>query len=122
MVLSKEIEIPGELMDLAIKEFDCPWQTNKVTIKRFKFGDNADLESLSTKVKMVQVGREMKVSADVDPAELSIHTLVKGVKAAPWQINSVDAVRDLPDAIAKWVIDQLTEFNTLEFKKKETLS
>jgi len=119
MVLTKEIELPEDLMDLAIKEFDCPWQTNKVKIKRFKFGDQADLEKESTTVKMIQVGREQKVSADIDPAELQIKTILKGVVSAPWMANDLAAVRDLPGPIAQWVLGQLSEFNTIEFKKKE---
>lgn len=120
MVLVKEIELPRELYDLANQEFDCNWTNQVVKIKRFKFGDSNEIAREATKIKTFQVGNEMKMNIDIDPTEIQILTLIRGIVVAPWQIGDKNAVSELPPPIANWALKEIEEFNTVTFKKKES--
>lgn len=119
MVLVKEIQLPRELYDLANEEFDCKWTNQIVKIKRFKFGDSNEIARESTKIKTFQVGGEMKFNADIDPTEIQVLTLLKGIVAAPWQVGDKNAINELPPPVANWVLLEIETFNTVNFKKKE---
>lgn len=120
MVLVKEIQLPRELYDLANEEFDCKWTNQIVKIKRFKFGDSNEIAREATKIKAIQSGGEMKFNADIDPTEIQVLTVLKGIVAAPWTIGDKNMVNELPPPIAAWALKEIEEFNTVTFKKKET--
>jgi len=116
MGMRKELTIPDELFNLAIQEFECKWANNKVIIKRFTFGDQVQLQQDSMKVKANQ---QVNISADVNIADLQILTLMRAVVESPWGINDINSIRGLPPPIAEWLKEQVDEFNTIKFKKKE---
>ena len=120
MVVVKELEMPKELFDLANEEFDCKWTNGLVKIKRFRFGDSNEIAREATKIKAVQVGGEMKFNADIDPTEIQLLTIQKGVISAPWGAGEKGPINDLPPPVANWVLQELEAFNTVSFKKKET--
>lgn len=112
----KELEIPDELYKLAKEEFDCNWNSKKVVIKRFKFGDQVQLQQDSMKIKSTQM---VNFNAEVNIADVQILTIMRAVVEAPWLINDVAAVKDLPGFIAEWLKQEIEEFNTITLKKKE---
>ncbi len=119
MVLTKELELPEELYDLSVKEFDCDWKDGKVTIKRFRFGEANAISRDAAKIKAVQVGGKMNLNAEIDPTEIQVLTLKTGITTAPWKVNDLDAINELPPPVANWALEELQKFNTITFKKKE---
>ena len=117
-MLVKELEIPKELFDLAVEEYDCDWKSNLVKIKRFTFGETNDISRKSTNIKMYQVGGVMKPDVNIDSTEIQVLTLLKGVAEAPWEVNNVSVVNNLPPHVANWVLRQIEEFNSVSVKKK----
>ena len=120
-MLVKELEIPKELFNLAVEEYDCDWKNNIVKIKRFTFGETNDISRKSTNIKMYQVGGVMKPDVNIDSTEIQVLTLLKGVAEAPWGVNYISVVNQLPPQIANWVLKEIEEFNSVSFKKKGSL-
>lgn len=120
-MLVKELEIPKELFNLAVEEYDCDWKNNIVKIKRFTFGETNDISRKSTNIKMYQVGGVMKPDVNIDSTEIQVLTLLKGVAEAPWGVNDISVVNQLPPQIANWVLKEIEEFNSVSFKKKGSL-
>ena len=118
MVLTKEIELPEELFEMALKEFECDWVDGKVTIKRFRFGETNAISHEAAKIKATNVGGSMSMNAEIDPTQIQILTLLKGVAKAPWTVNDKDSIDNLPPPVANWVLAELETFNTITFKKK----
>ena len=118
MVLTKEVELPEELFEMALKEFECDWKDGKITVKRFRFGETNTISREATKIKASNVGGKMNMAVDVDPTEIQVLTLMKGVTKAPWTINDLDSINNLPPPVANWVLGEIESFNTLTFKKK----
>jgi len=112
----KEIEMPADLFEIATVEYDNKWASRTVTVKRFTYGDTVQLQQDSIKVKANQLGA---VNADVNVADLQVLTILRGVVGAPWQVNEISAVKELPPMVAEWVRNQIDEFNTITVKKKE---
>ncbi len=118
-MLTKEIELPEELFEMSVKEFDCDWKDGKLEIKRFRFGETNAISRESAKIKAINVGGRMDMKAEIDPTQIQVLTLLKGVTKAPWAINDIKSVNELPPPVANWIIGELEKFNTLTFKKKE---
>lgn len=118
-MLTKEIEMPKELFELSNEEFECDWKDGKVTIKRLRFGETNAISRESTTVKGTNVGGKVKMDIDINPAELQIQTLLKGVVSAPWKANDLAAIDELPTPVAEWAVVEIEKFNTITFKKKE---
>lgn len=116
MVLTKVVEIPTELANIAREEFDCKWVHNRVTIKRFTYGDTLGIQQDCVKVKSNNMAN---ISTDINLADLQILTLLRGVVDAPWGVNDIAAIRNLPPMIAEWLRVELDDFNTIGAKKKE---
>lgn len=119
MALTKEIELPEELFELSNKEFESKWEDGKITIKRFRFGDANAISREAAKIRATNVGGKMNMNAEIDPTQIQILTILKGVTSAPWKVNDKDAIDELPPPVASWVLSELEKFNTLTFKKKE---
>ena len=115
MAMRKELKIPDELFTLANEEFEFKWINNKVTIKRFTFGDQVQLQQDSTKTKASING----ANTDVNVADLQLLTLMRAVVEAPWLTNDINSVRTLPPMLAEWLNKEIDEFNTITIKKKE---
>ena len=120
MSLTKEIELPEDLLELSNKEFDCDWKDGKITIKRFRFGETNAISREAAKIRATNVGGKMVMNADIDPTEMQTLTLMKGVASAPWKVNDKVAIDELPSPVAEWVLVEIEKFNTLTFKKKES--
>ena len=118
MALTKELELPEELFELSTKEFDCDWKDGKVEIKRFRFGETNSISREAAKIRATNVGGKMVANAEIDPTEIQMLTLTKGVTKAPWKVNDRNAIDELPPPVANWLLEQIEAFNTLEFKKK----
>jgi len=118
MVLTKEIELPEELFEMSLKEFECDWTDKKVTIKRFRFGETNAISREAAKIKATNVGGKMNMDATIDPTQIQTLTLMKGVTKAPWVVNDLDSINNLPPPVANWVLAELDSFNTITFKKK----
>ncbi len=119
MVLEKEIELPEELFEMALKEFECDWKDGKVTIKRFRFGETNAISREAAKIKATTgVGGKMNMDATIDPTQIQILSIMKGVVKAPWTINDKDSIDNLPPPVANWVLAEIDSFNTITFKKK----
>ena len=121
MVLEKEIELPEELFEMSLKEFECDWTDGKVTIKRFRFGETNAISREATKIKATAgAGGKMNMDASVDPTQIQMLSIMKGVVKAPWKVNDIDSINNLPPPVANWVLTELESFNTITFKKKES--
>jgi hypothetical protein len=118
-MLTKEVEIPKELFESAVNDYDCKWANGKIKIKRFTFGDANAISREASKIKASNFGGEIKLDANIDPTEIQVLTLLKGVVEAPWTVNDVGAINELPVMIANWALKEIEEFNTITFKKKE---
>lgn len=116
MGLKKELQIPEELYNMANEEYEKGWHSDKVVIKRFLYGDSLAIQQASMKVK-AQLGSQ--AIADFNISEIQTATILRGVVQAPWGINNISTVRELPPFIGEWVYEQINEFNTLSAKKKE---
>jgi hypothetical protein len=115
--LTREVEIPEDLMEIAKRDYEVTWLTKIIKIKRFTYGDQLAIQQEAMKVKANSISG---VNADINVADLQALSLVKGVLAAPWQINDLNAVKALPPMIAEWLRGELDEFNTISVKKKES--
>lgn len=115
MGMKLELKIPEELFELSNKEFGTGWMSDKVVIKRFVYGDTLSIQRGSMKVKATNA---TNASAEINPEELQLSTILKGVIEAPWGINDASAIRNLPSPVAEWVRGEIEKFNTLEVKKK----
>jgi len=120
MVLTKDLEMPKEIYETAVNEYECKWLHGRVKIKRLKFGDNNEITKESTKLKTYSVGGEMKVDIDVNPTDINTQTILRSVIEAPWAINDMGAIKDLPPIVANWILTEITQFNEISFKKKES--
>ena len=118
MVLTKEIELPEELFEMSLKEFECGWKDGKITIKRFRFGETNAISREAAKIKATNVGGKMNMNAEIDPTQIQVLTLLKGVTKAPWLVNDKDSIDNLPPPVANWVLTEIESFNTITFKKK----
>jgi hypothetical protein len=118
MSLKKEIIIPKDLFELANNEFETNWKSDKVKVKRFLRGDIGKIQQACIKAKS-SMGLEF--SATLDTSLLLDFTVMQGVAEAPWGANDLAQVQNLPPPIFDWAYNQITEFNTLSDKKKETL-
>lgn len=116
MALRKEIEIPEELFNMAHDEFECNWASRKVVIKRFLYGDQLQIQQETMKVKGTS---PTNMSAEVNIGDLQALNLLRAIVEAPWQVNDINAIRQLPTPVADWLKDQVDEFNTITIKKKE---
>ena len=116
MAMRKEIQIPDELMQLAKEEFEINWANNKVVIKRFLSGDQWQIQQDSMKVRGTS---PTNMSAEVNIADLQGLTIMRAVIEAPWILNDIKAVRDLPGPITEWLKTEIDDLNTITFKKKE---
>lgn len=110
-----ELKIPEELYKMALEDYEMPWQSDKVVITRFTAGDVVDIERDSMEIKG-SIGST--VSIKVNPADVQILTIMKGVLEAPWGANNVQSIRGLPPPVFQWVSEEINKFNTLEAKKK----
>ena len=118
MVLEKELELPEELYELSLKEFECDWKDRNISIKRFRFGETNAISREAAKIKATNVGGKMNMNAEIDPTQIQILTLLKGVVKAPWTVNDRDSIDNLPPPVANWVLGEIEKFNTIDFKKK----
>jgi len=116
MGMTKEIQIPAELFELANKEFDKGWEDDKVEIKRMLYGDELKIQRASMKIKGI-AGQKI-LTADVSAPDWQAMTIFLGVTKAPWGVDSMQNIEALPGPIGNWVKGQIEEFNTLEVKKK----
>jgi len=114
-MLEKEIEMPKELYEMANKEYDCKWPHGKVKIKRFLFKELSTIQNTAIKIKGTA---GIAPSFDVNPVELKIQTILKGVLDSPWGSGDIGAVNTLPPFIADWVFGEIDAFNSIDAKKK----
>ena len=116
MVLKKTVEMPLEIFEVAVKEYDCDWKHGRVTIKRFTYGDTVQIQQDSIKVK---ANSGMGINADINVADIQLLTILRGVSEAPWAIGDMATVKGLPPMVAEWVKNEIDDFNTINVKKKE---
>jgi len=115
-MLEKELEMPKELYDMCNEEYETKWTNGRVKIKRFLAKELGAIQNASVKVKS---SNGLTPSADINPVELRFQSVLKGVVEAPWGVNNIDAIYNLPPQVLDWVFTELDEFNTVSYKKKD---
>ena len=116
MSMTKVIQIPKDLFEMANSVFEKGWQEDKVEIKRLLYGDNLKIQRASMKIKGIP-GQKL-LSADISAPDWQAITILLGVAKAPWGAKSMAAIELLPTPVGEWVRDEIEKFNTLEVKKK----
>jgi len=114
--LTRQVQIPAELFELANKNFKKNWQDDKVVIKLLEYGDNLKIKRASIKIRGIPGNRNL--TADMSAADWESLTILYGVVSAPWGANSMEAIEHLPTPIGDWIRSEVEKFNTLEVKKK----
>ena len=114
--ITKEVEIPQELFDLCVNHFKKNFPHKKVTLKLFMFKDNLAVQREAIKIKS---NNGMNFTADVDSGTLQTATLLKAIVNAPWKVNDIGELGELPQPLIDWVRQEFDEYNTITVKKKE---
>ena len=112
-----------------VATFDIPWgnpekktvngkeeevrKTAKVKIKKFTFGEYNDLQKAC--MKMTMFGGNPKL--DIDPVAMNEQAILKSIIEAPFQINDLNAIRDLDREIAEILLAKINELNMPSEKK-----
>jgi len=114
---TKEVSIPEEYMELCKTEFEIDLPSSKVVIKRFLRGDITRIQQECIKIKATSTSNN--ISADVNSADYRDLSVVKAIVEAPWALEDLNAIRELPPFLVDWLEKEIKEFNTIEIKKKE---
>lgn len=101
-----------------VATFEIPWgseegKTAKVKIKKLNFGEYNELQKVSMKVTMF--GGNPKL--DIDPVAMNENAILKSVIEAPFQINDINALKELDREVAETILANVNELNLPTEKK-----
>ena len=114
--ITKDVQIPDELYEVCVSLFKTNLPHKTVTIKLFKAKDNWTVQKEALKVKS---SNGINFSADIDSTLLQTATLLRGIVNAPWKVNDINELGELPQPLIEWVRQEFDDFNTISVKKKE---
>lgn len=106
------------MSDTKIVQVKYKEQDAQVTIKKLSLGERNQARRESMKITMVMSGRTPQPHATIDPGTLQEGILVKGIIQAPWQVFSINEVRNLPADLADKLYTELEELNGVSEEKK----
>ena len=112
---TKEVNIPEEYLKICKEEYEVDLPSSKVVLKRLLRGDIGKIQQECIKIKATA----NNVNADVQSSDFRDLTVVKSIVEAPWNVDDLNAFRQLPPLVADFVEEEVKKFNTIEVKKKE---